>query len=107
MRGSPLLRAIVAFCAILLLGYPLWRLTHPNAPAAVPTAPPSVGTQNEPVSVRLEFTQTPTRFLISALGNTVWTEESPQPAMERALRLDFPKEGIDLDFTIEWPGDSL
>ncbi|MEI9895565.1 MAG: hypothetical protein WDN28_17160 [Chthoniobacter sp.] len=34
MRGSPLVRALLAFAVIALLGWPLWQLTRPEADAA-------------------------------------------------------------------------
>lgn len=106
MHGSPLLRALAAFVAILFLGLPLWRLTHPHAVAETVTAP--VGTEGaKAIHLQLAFTQVPEKFRILFLGKELWKEPKPSAEMERDFQVPYPKEGIDLVFEIEWPGDTL
>ena len=102
MRGSPLLRALIAFAVILSLGYPLWRLTRvsnsaPVAPApALPSGPKAIG-------LHLTFTLAPKVVTVRHLENDVWNETSPTLEMEREIQLAYPAEGVDLQFHVEWP----
>ena len=101
MRGSPLLRALLAFLAILALGWPLRQLTNASdAPREQPKA--AVVTAKE-VGLRLEFTLVPKSVRVLHLGKEVWSETAPAAEMEHTLKLAYPDEGIDLQFQIEWP----
>lgn len=101
MRGSPLLRALLAFVAILALGWPLRRLTTAaDAPREQPQA--AVLTEKE-IGLGLAFTLVPKSVKVLHLGQEVWSESAPTAEMERKLKLAFPAEGIDLQFQIEWP----
>ena len=101
MRGSPLLRALLAFLAILALGWPLRRLTTAaDAPRAQPQA--GVVAAHE-VGLGLAFTLVPKSVKVLHLGQVVWSESAPTAEMERTLKLAYPAEGIDLQFQIEWP----
>lgn len=101
MRGSPLLRALLAFAAIALLGWPLWRLTHSGAVArSVEAAPPSQITR---VQMELTFTVPPEKVTVAHLGRALFTAEAPAASLEREVQLPWPKEGVDLHFTISWP----
>ena len=105
MRGSPLLRAFLAFCCIAALGWPLWRLTHPAEATATPatTLPEAAA---KAIDLQLEFTAVPKRFEVRHLEEAVWTEDAPQVSMERNVPLAFPEKGVDLVFHIEWPADA-
>ena len=101
MRGSPLLRALLAFVAILTLGWPLRRLTTAaDAPREQPRA--AVLAEKE-IGLGLAFTLVPKSVKVLHLGQEVWSESAPTAEMERKLKLAFPAEGIDLQFQIEWP----
>ena len=104
MRGSPLLRALLAFLAIFALGWPLWRLTGAaDAPREQPKA--AVVAAKE-IGLRLVFTLVPKSVKVLHLGREVWSETAPTAEMERTLKLAYPDAGIDLQFQIEWPADA-
>ena len=104
MRGSPLLRALLAFLAILALGWPLRRLTTAaDAPRAQPRA--AVAGAQE-IGLRLTFTLVPKSVKVLHLGQEVWSETAPAAEMERTIELAYPNAGIDLVFQIEWPADA-
>ena len=104
MRGSPLIRALFAFCLIAALGWPLWHLTHPAEAASAPAAVPKV--EAKATRLQLDFTVPPRRFVVRHLDKDVWTEEKPQSSVEREVALVYPEKGVDLVFHIEWPEDA-
>ena len=106
MKGSPLLRAFVAFALIALAGVPLWKLTRADATVA---APAQVEAGAVPVSLRLTFSAVPESFAISHLGKVVWADGSNKSHTtyeSDKLALPFPKEGVDLVVKVAWPGDA-
>jgi hypothetical protein len=106
MRGSPLLRALLAFLAILALGWPLRRLT--DASDAPREQPQPAAVEAKEIELKLAFTLVPKSVKVLHLGREVWSESAPAAESERKLKLAFPAEGIDLQFQIEWPeGASL
>ena len=104
MRGSPLLRALLAFLAILALGWPLRRLT--GAADAPREQPKAAVVEARDVGLRLTFTLVPKSLKVLHLGQEVWSETAPAAEMERTLKLAYPAAGIDLQFQIEWPADA-
>ena len=104
MRGSPLYRAFLAFLAILMLGWPLWRLTTAADTRRVPPQPVVVGAKE--VGLHLTFTLVPKSVKVMHLEREVWSETAPAAELERKLKLAYPAEGIDLVFQIEWPADA-
>lgn len=104
MRGSPLIRALIAFCFLAALGWPLWHLTHateiPDAPAA------EVEAQAAATSLQVEFTAVPKRFVVTHLEKEVWAENAPQASMDHELSIVYPEKGVDLIFHIEWADDA-
>lgn len=108
MRGSPLLRALIAFFCILALGYPIWKLTGqaaPQAPVAESAAVPAQ--QKASVRLQLSFTTSPSSVTVRHLGQEIWKISSPEAETEKEFSLEYPKEGVDLEFDVEWPGDTL
>ena len=101
MRGSPLLRALLAFLAILALGWPLRRLT--NASDVPREQPKAVAVEAKEVGLKLAFTLVPKSVKVLHLGKEVWSETAPTVEMERGLKLAYPDAGIELQFQIEWP----
>ena len=101
MRGSPLLRALLAFLTILSLGYPLRRLTRAGEAAAVEASPAGVTAVRE-VALRLTFSAPPRKVRILHLGKEVWSAASPPAEVNQKLQLAYPKEGIDLQFQVEF-----
>ncbi len=107
MRGSPLLRAFVAFLVLLGFGVPLWRLTLAEAPRAPGMIAVQKTTPIKELRVRLDFTVPPTGLRVLHLGKEIWADPAPGLALERALILAYPKEGIDLLFQFNWPAEKL
>jgi hypothetical protein len=105
MRGSPLARALLAFIVIALLGWPLWQLTRPEA-AAAPLPKPATASTKKAISLHLTFTTVPKSLSVRHLDEEIWKEAAPQADMEKKITLDYPDEGIDLQFHIEWPDDA-
>lgn len=108
VHGSPLLRALIAFVALLLLGIPLWKLTR-QAEAQILVEPVKVvneEVETKDIHLQLSFTQVPTSFRVLFLGKEIWNETKPATEISHDLSLRYPKEGIDLEFQIDWPGDA-
>jgi hypothetical protein len=103
MRGSPLLRALIAFAVLAALGWPLWRLTHRTATAFSSSEAPSVAVQ--PVQLALAFTSPPRAVEVRHLGRKLWSITNPGTAARCVLELAWPQEGVDLQFEIDWPAD--
>src|SRR5688500_4766819 len=103
MRGSPLLRALIAFAVFAALGWPLWKITHRTATAfATSEAPPLA---LAPVQLALAFTSPPRAVEVRHLGRKLWGVTNPGATASCVLELPWPKEGVDLQFEIEWPAD--
>lgn len=105
MRGSPLLRALIAFVVIALFGIPLWKLTHRQAIASIDAeAAPASAAQ----SVHLEFTLTQPAAQVSVwhLGRKVWSGNPEGNTAEADISIPWPREGVDLRVQIEWPADA-
>jgi hypothetical protein len=105
MRGSPLVRAAIAFFVLLALGIPLWRLTHAAEPsqAQKPAAPAA---EAKAIHLQLDFTLPPKKIQVLYLGKEVWSENAPAAEIERDIPLVYPDQGVDLQFHIEWPDDA-
>ena len=104
MRGSPLVRALLAFLVIALLGWPLWQLTRPEANAA-PAPQVAAPTIKKAIHLHLTFTAVPKSFIVRHLDGEVWKATAPEADMEKDVSLDYPAEGVDLQFHVEWPED--
>ena len=104
MRGSPLVRMALAFLVILLLGWPLRELTggSPQTTSAGAATPVSV----KEIELQLSFTIVPKTVRVLHLGKEVWRDAAPTAEIERKLRVPFPKEGVDLQFEVEFPDAS-
>lgn len=105
MRGSPLLRALAALLVLLAAGLPLRWVTEPRARATALSADAGSITQSE-VKVRVTFSHPPQRFRVSHLGEVIWSESTPGAELDRQLKLQFPKEGIELGVEASW-SDSM
>lgn len=101
MRGSPLLRALIAFGVILLLGWPLARMTR--APAVAAQAPAADANAAKEVHLALTFTVLPASVRVRHLGKEIWSAQPAEPEIERTLALPFPQEGVDLEFEAKFP----
>ena len=100
MRGSPLLRALLAFLVIAALGYPLRLLTNRASSEVVVTEQAQVAESQ----VRVRFTSTAqlSKLTIMHLGESVLDEVAPGAELERTLEMPFPEEGVDLQVQASW-----
>lgn len=105
MRGSPLLRAAIAFFIILSLGWPLWQMTRGEDAERLPEPVAATDAPKE-IHLQLTFTRAPKSVKVSHLGNEIWSEAAPVEEIERDLKMLYPDEGVDLRFEIEWPSDA-
>jgi hypothetical protein len=104
VRGSPLLRAVLAFVVILFMGLPLWKLTGERPlNATLPVTPVTKESGIHRIPIQLTFTRPPAALQVLHLGQEIWSETSPAFEMERTVELDFPRAGIELLFRIRWP----
>lgn len=102
MRGSPLVRAALAFLVILLLGWPLRELTG-EGPVGKAHAAGATPVPTQEIELQLSFTTAPKSVRILHLGREVWSDAAPAVEIERKLQVPFPKEGVDLQFEVEFP----
>ena len=103
MRGSPILRALVAFIALLALAPLLWRITHPVACARTVQPPAKQHPENVKVKVRLTFSTPPMRVVFQHLGRDVWHHLMPAVQEDFTCEIPWPKEGVDLHVVVAWP----
>jgi len=102
MRGSPLLRAVLAVLALLALLAPLRSLTNRRT-AAAPAQQAMAGAVTKK-KLRLELTSTtaPFKYQITSGGEPIWKGESDSTSVATDLELEFPPEGIDLVLDASW-----
>lgn len=107
MRGSPLIQAIIAAFFILLLAWPIYRLTRPTASERVPVALPAESEE----SYRLEiyFSEAPESYRFEYLGKLLLDRESGKPfspESDEKIFVDLPttvsSQGIDMIAQIKW-----
>jgi len=103
VRGSPLIRALLAFVIILLAGFPLWRLTEPGSVAAPVDAPEAPAEQARPIHLELTFTRPPTAVQILHLGKEVFSGSALAASVEAKIEVPYPEQGIELVFSVNWP----
>lgn len=103
MRGSPILRALVAFLALLALAPLLWRVTHPAASATTAQQPSKQQPANAKVKVRLMFSTPAMRVVFQHLGRDVWHHLMPAAQENFTCEIPWPKEGVDLHVVVAWP----
>ena len=101
MRGSPLLRASIAFALLLCAAPGLWKLTTAEA-RPQPQTPKAAQTSEVELPVEIAFTAAPKRVAITHLGKQVWEESEPDANEELTLRIPWPEEGGELNFSVEW-----
>ena len=103
MRGSPILRAVLVFIALLALAPLLWRLTQPADARGVQQPAAPVPAKNAETELRLTFSALAKRATIEHLGKAVWSKVTPSAEEEFACQIPWPKEGIELHVVVEWP----
>jgi hypothetical protein len=103
MHGSPLLRTLAVLLLLLAAGVPLWRMTHESAAASVIPAASAPAAQSH-VHIEVAFAQKPLRFEVSYLGKPIWESEMPAAlTAEKEIAMNYPKEGVDMEFKAVWP----
>ena len=102
MKGSPLLRALIAFVLIALAGVPLWKLTRADATAV---APAQAETASAQVTLRLTFSAAPEKAEVRHLGKVVWADGTHTTDVTKTVALAYPKEGVDLAVKVAWPAE--
>ena len=101
MRGSPILRAVLVFIALLGLAPLLWKLTRPVLADTVPKVQPEP--RRAKVEGRVSFSTAATRVSIQHLGREVWGKASPSAAEDFSAEIPWPKEGIEFHVLVVWP----
>ena len=101
MRGSPILRAVLVFIALLSLAPVLWRLTQADARTVQPVAQQPA--KNAKTEVRLTFSTPAMRVVIQHLGREVWHHLMPAAQETFTCEIPWPKEGVELHVLLEWP----
>jgi hypothetical protein len=112
VTGSPLLRALLLFAALLALAVPLRQVTQPEgdggpAPSAAPDPAETANATLQKLPLVLSFTRMADTIELQHLGKTVWSKDRPALREEVDLNLFFPKEGIELGVTVKWAGQDL
>ena len=102
MRGSPILRAVLVFVALLLLAPLLWRLTRAD-PRNVQQPATQRPAKNVKAEVRLTFSTPAMRVVIQHLGREVWQQLMPAAQETFTCEIPWPKEGVELHVLVEWP----
>ena len=105
MRGSPILRAVLVFLALLSLAPVLWRLTRADARTVQPAVQPAVqqSAKNVKTEARLTFSTPAMRVVIQHLGREVWQHLMPAAQETFTCEIPWPKEGVELHILVEWP----
>jgi hypothetical protein len=92
---------LIVFALLLCVAPALWKMTNAGA-AAPPPAPIPVAVTEQDIALELAFTTPPARVSIAHLGKQVWEKAAPESAEDVTLRLPWPSEGGELQFTLEW-----
>jgi len=103
VRGSPLLRAIIVFAALLALAPLLWQVTRSSNGASSVEQPAAKPGSSSRVDLALAFSSPAKRVSIEHLGREIWAKSEPEMEENATLELPWPKEGIDLHVKVEWP----
>jgi len=103
MRGSPLIRALIVFVALLALAPLLWQMTRPAGATQAPSGPVTPSVEAKPVKMELTFTVPPKRVSVMHLSREVWAKDTPGAEEEAELSISWPKEGVELRFKVDWP----
>ena len=108
MKGSPLTRALVLLGVIILLGWPLHRLTsqtgQPSSQEAAAAVAPETAAA---IPVVLTFSRPALKVEVRHLEKVVWARTTPALSERVELSIPFPKEGVELGVTVEWEGESI
>ena len=112
MKGSPFLRAVLLFTALLALSLPLKRVTQPetagsSSPAETAHAAEPHPTTDQKLPLALSFSRKAERIELRHLGKVVWVKDHPGLRETIELLLPFPQEGIEMGVAVQWSGEEL
>ena len=101
MRGRPSLRVALMVLALLLMAWPVWRVTRGGetvaaAPASSSAAAPTVFT------LHVTFAHPPAAFALLSLGQPI-LEGKNAAEFSGTWRAALPREGADLLLKVTWP----
>lgn len=86
MRGVPLLRLLLVATGLVLLGLPVWSLTRPVKPDALPV--PAVEPRKmQTYAIRLTASA-PARMTVSAANQTAEESQSPATSLATTYTMD-------------------
>lgn len=102
MLGSPLIRAVLVFVALLALAPVIFVMTRSNAEAPVAVQPVVKASGPRRVDVELTFSSQARRVSIQHLGREVWAKSDPGLDETAAFELPWPKEGVELRVMADW-----
>jgi len=100
MRGNPWTRIILVGIGVILMGFPVWQLTHAVAPAE-PNAQPEISI-TETLAVSVTFAHAPESFELSNMGKQILTGAG-SAEFHGSWPISLPKKGVDLLFKAKWP----
>jgi hypothetical protein len=100
MHGCPSIRAAMVFAIFVVLGLPVWSITHPKT---VASPMESQKVEKQMLQLRLTFAHQPSSISVQHLGEVVWKETTPALNIEHALNIELPKEGVDFEIKAQWP----
>jgi hypothetical protein len=106
MRGSPVLRAVLVFLALLALAPVIWSITRKSEQREEPSkalAPTPNAVPVSKIEGRWTFTTAPLRVAVKHLGSEIWSKSSPGVGVEFSGTMPWPKEGVELQVRVEWP----
>lgn len=98
MRGSPIIRAAVAFFGIVWLAVPISRMTRASVPA-VQVVPPAA---TQTASFRIHFSHPVASMSLRHLGKEVLAIDSPTADLEKDIDISWPEEGVEIAVFVKW-----
>src|SRR5689334_11762834 len=104
MRGAPLIEALAAAFALLLVGLPIRALTSRSQPDPKPIAG---ATLSRPVHLEVISTADSFEFEVSHLGRRIWSGTGHRTPVQTEVELPLPKEGVDLEVAARYPDSAL
>jgi len=104
MRGNPWIRIILVALGVILMGLPVWRLTHVVAPPA-PTSQQETSAAKT-LTVTVTFAHAPESFVLTNLGQSILSGAGPTTEFTVPWSVSLPKEGADLLLKVKWPANA-
>ena len=111
MRGSPILRAVLVFVALLALAPLLWKLTRVGAVSVAVQDVIKESAEPVQVPIELKFSFPANKVVIMHLGKEIWSKTDTEFEEAAVLQLPWPKEGVELRIVVAWgagnPGSAM